>query len=90
LHLADKKLGEIKLVTSGAGAAAIACLNQLVALGLKPANVWVTDIEGVVYEGRSTLMDPWKSVYAQKTDKSAYRLPACSSRKWPSAWPSGR
>src|SRR5262245_30625936 len=69
LHLNGKRLGEIKLVTSGAGAAAIACLNQLVTLGLKRENVWVTDIEGVVYEGRTKLMDPWKSVYAQKTDK---------------------
>ncbi len=69
LHLAGKKIGQIKLVTSGAGAAAIACLNQLVALGLKRENVWVTDIEGVVYEGRVELMDRWKSVYAQKTSK---------------------
>ena len=42
---------------------------MLVTLGLKRENVWVTDIEGVVYEGRAALMDRWKSVYAQKTDK---------------------
>ena len=69
LHLNGKKIGEIKLVTSGAGAAALACLNLLVSLGLKRENVWVTDIEGVVYEGRTALMDRWKGVYAQKTDK---------------------
>ena len=59
----------IKLVASGAGAAALACLNILVSLGLKRENVWVNDLEGVVYEGRPVLMDRWKSVYAQKTDK---------------------
>jgi malate dehydrogenase (oxaloacetate-decarboxylating)(NADP+) len=69
LHLAGKNIGEIKLVASGAGAAAIACLNQLVALGLKRENVWVSDIEGVVYEGRTVLMDRWKAAYAQKTSK---------------------
>jgi len=67
LHLSGKKLDRIKLVTSGAGAAAIACLNQLVALGLKRENVWVTDLEGVVYEGRAKLMDKWKAPYAQNT-----------------------
>jgi malate dehydrogenase (oxaloacetate-decarboxylating)(NADP+) len=69
LHLTGKNIGEIKLVTSGAGAAALACLNILVTLGLKRENIWVTDLEGVVYEGRPVLMDRWKSVYAQKTDK---------------------
>ena len=69
LYLTGKKIGEVKLVASGAGAAALACLNLLVALGLKRENIWVTDIEGVVYEGRPTLMDRWKAVYAQKTDK---------------------
>jgi malate dehydrogenase (oxaloacetate-decarboxylating)(NADP+) len=43
---------EAKIVTSGAGAAALACLNLLVSLGAKRENIWVTDIEGVVYEGR--------------------------------------
>jgi malate dehydrogenase (oxaloacetate-decarboxylating)(NADP+) len=69
LHLTGKKIGKIKLVTSGAGAAALACLNLLVSLGLKRENIWVTDLEGVVYEGRPVLMDRWKSIYAQKTDK---------------------
>ncbi|SDQ80970.1 NADP-dependent malic enzyme [Pseudovibrio sp. Tun.PSC04-5.I4] len=69
MELAGKKLGDIKVVASGAGAAALACLNLLVALGVKRENIWVTDIEGVVYEGRESLMDEWKSVFAQKTDK---------------------
>ncbi len=66
-RLVGKELGEIKLVTSGAGAAALACLDQLLALGVKRENVWVTDIAGVVYEGRPEEMDPWKARYAQKT-----------------------
>ena len=68
LELAGKTLGEVKIVTSGAGAAALACLNLLVALGAKRENIWVTDLEGVVYKGRNALMDRWKEVYAQETD----------------------
>lgn len=68
LELAGKKIGDAKIVTSGAGAAALACLNLLVNLGAKRENIWVCDLEGVVYEGRNTLMDRWKEVYAQKTD----------------------
>ena len=60
---------DVKIVASGAGAAAIACLNLLVSLGAQRKNIWVCDIDGVVHEGRNTLMDRWKSVYAQKTDK---------------------
>lgn len=69
LELAGKDLGKVKIVASGAGAAALACLNLLVTLGAKRDNIWVHDIEGLVYEGRETLMDQWKSVYAQKSDK---------------------
>jgi len=69
LHLTGKSIGEVKIVASGAGAAALACLNLLVALGAKRENIWVCDIEGLVYEGRTVLMDRWKSVYAQKTDQ---------------------
>src|ERR1700739_4366766 len=69
LLLNGKKLSNVKIVCSGAGAAAIACLNLLVSLGAKRENIWVCDIEGVVYEGREKLMDRWKGVYAQKTDK---------------------
>src|SRR5947199_2960809 len=71
LHLTGKNINEVKIVASGAGAAALACLNLVVSLGAKRENIWVTDIEGVVYEGRPTLMDRWKAVYAQKTDKRA-------------------
>ena len=69
LHLGGKDIGAVKVVVSGAGAAALACLNLLVTLGLRRENVWVCDIEGLVYAGRTTLMDRWKAVYAQKTDK---------------------
>ena len=67
LDLTGKKLAKVKIVTSGAGAAALACLNLLVALGAKRENIFVTDIEGVVYKGRNTLMDRWKEVYVQDT-----------------------
>jgi len=67
LKLVGKDIGAVKLVTSGAGAAALACLEMLVLLGVKVENVWVTDIEGVVYEGRKELMDPLKARYAKKT-----------------------
>ena len=69
LLLNGKKLADVKIVASGAGAAAIACLNLLVSLGAQRKNIWVCDIDGVVHEGRNTLMDRWKAVYAQKTDK---------------------
>ncbi len=58
LEIGNRKIEDLKIVTSGAGAAAIACLNLLVTLGAKRENIWVCDIEGVVYEGRETLMDP--------------------------------
>ena len=69
LLLNGKKLPDVKIVCSGAGAAALACLNLLVSMGAQRKNIWVCDIDGVVYEGRATLMDRWKAVYAQKTDK---------------------
>ena len=68
LKVAGKKIEEIKLVSSGAGAAALACLNLLLEVGLKRENVFVTDIAGVVYEGRTELMDPDKALFAQKTE----------------------
>jgi malate dehydrogenase (oxaloacetate-decarboxylating)(NADP+) len=58
---------KIKLVTSGAGAAALACLGLLVKLGIPRENIWVTDLAGVVYEGRTELMDEDKVQFAQKT-----------------------
>lgn len=68
LHLQRKRLKEVKLVTSGAGAAALACLDLLVMLGIPVENIWVTDIKGVVYEGRVEEMDPLKARFAKKTE----------------------
>ncbi|HRD34389.1 MAG TPA: NADP-dependent malic enzyme [Rhodocyclaceae bacterium] len=68
LKMQGKDPKKIKLVTSGAGAAALACLDLLVMLGIPVENIWVTDIEGVVYEGRTTLMDPIKARYAKSTE----------------------
>lgn len=68
LEVIGKKIDEVKFVVSGAGAAALACLELLVELGLPRKNVWVTDIDGVVYKGRTTNMDPDKDLFAQDTD----------------------
>lgn len=68
IELAGKTLENAKIVTSGAGAAALACLNILVSMGAKRDNIWVHDIEGLVYEGRTSQMDRWKSIYAQDSD----------------------
>ncbi len=68
LELGKKKISEVKIVASGAGAASLACLNLLVSLGAKRENIWVSDLEGVVYKGRTALMDPWKEVYAKETN----------------------
>ncbi|MDO9032148.1 MULTISPECIES: NADP-dependent malic enzyme [Hydrogenophaga] len=67
LKVAGKDPKKIKLVTSGAGAAALACLGLLVKLGIPRENIWVTDLAGVVYEGRTELMDEDKIQFAQKT-----------------------
>ena len=61
LRVVGKDLKSVKLVTSGAGAAALACLDLLVDMGLPIENIWVTDIAGVVYDGRNELMDPRKA-----------------------------
>ncbi|MDH5286796.1 MAG: NADP-dependent malic enzyme [Betaproteobacteria bacterium] len=67
LRVVGKSIGEVKMVVSGAGAAALACLDLLVALGVRRESIWVADIEGVVYEGRTALMDEHKARYAQRT-----------------------
>ena len=67
LKVVGKDPKKVKLVTSGAGAAALACLGLLVKLGIPRENIFVTDLAGVVYEGRTELMDEDKIVYAQKT-----------------------
>ncbi len=68
MEVGNRKIEDLKIVASGAGAAALASLNLLVTLGAKKENIWVCDIEGLVYEGRNTLMDPYKEKFAQKTD----------------------
>ena len=68
LRVVGKDIGKVKLVVSGAGAAALACLDLLVSLGLAMENIWVSDIKGVVYAGRKEEMDPNKARYAKKTE----------------------
>jgi malate dehydrogenase (oxaloacetate-decarboxylating)(NADP+) len=68
LKVVGKDPKKVKLVTSGAGAAALACLGLLVKLGIPRENIYVTDLAGVVYEGRTELMDEDKIQFAQKTD----------------------
>jgi malate dehydrogenase (oxaloacetate-decarboxylating)(NADP+) len=63
-----KDIAKIKLVCSGAGAAALACLDLLVSLGLRMENILVTDAKGVVYQGRKDGIDPNKARYARETD----------------------
>lgn len=69
LKIVGKDIREVKLVASGAGAAALACLGLLVQLGLPRENIWVTDLAGVVYKGRTELMDPDKAQFAQETQQ---------------------
>ncbi|TAL80450.1 MAG: NADP-dependent malic enzyme [Beijerinckiaceae bacterium] len=68
LEFAGKSIANAKIVTSGAGAAALSCLNLLVSLGAKRENIFVTDVAGVVYKGRAELMDQWKDPYAKDTN----------------------
>jgi malate dehydrogenase (oxaloacetate-decarboxylating)(NADP+) len=68
LRVVGKEIGDVRLITAGAGAAALACLDLLVALGLKRENIVVTDIAGVVYTGRAEQMDPYKGRYAIETE----------------------
>ncbi len=68
LRVAGKELSEVHLVCSGAGAAALACLNLLVFMGLDKSRVTVCDEHGVLFEGRNNNMDPYKAVYARETD----------------------
>ncbi|CAN5455905.1 NADP-dependent malic enzyme [soil metagenome] len=68
LKIAGKAIDKVKVVTSGAGAAALACVDLLVELGVPLSNIWLTDLAGVVYQGRAELMDPDKARFAQPTD----------------------
>ncbi|MDH2325437.1 NADP-dependent malic enzyme [Cereibacter sp. SYSU M97828] len=68
LHVAGKRWEDIKVVSTGGGAAGIACLNMLLKLGVKRENVWLCDIAGLVYQGRTEEMTPQKAEFAQATD----------------------
>ena len=67
LRVANKKFEDIKIVSTGGGAAGIACLNMLLKLGVKRENVWLVDIHGLVYEGRTEDMTPQKAAFAQNS-----------------------
>ena len=69
LEVTGKKFEDIKIVSTGGGAAGIACLNMLLKLGVKRENVWLCDIHGLIYEGRTEDMNPHKAAFAQKSDK---------------------
>ena len=73
LEFAGKKIENVKIVSSGAGAAALACIDLLVTLGARHENITVTDIKGVVYKGRTELMDPRKAIYARQTEARTLR-----------------
>ena len=94
---------QVKLVCSGAGAAALSCLDLLVSLGLPIENITVSDIKGVVYKGRVEEMDDYKARYAKDTKARTLAeiiagadiflglsAAACSSRRWSRRWPRGR
>jgi malate dehydrogenase (oxaloacetate-decarboxylating)(NADP+) len=68
LRIAGKRFEDIKVVSTGGGAAGIACLNMLLKLGVKRENVWLCDIHGLVHEGREVDMNPQKAAYAQASD----------------------
>ncbi len=68
LHVTGKKFSDIKIVSTGGGAAGIACLNLLLKLGVKRENVWLCDIHGLVYEGRTEDMNPQKAAFGQNSD----------------------
>ena len=68
LRVAGKAFEDIKVVSTGGGAAGIACLNMLMKLGVKRENIWLVDIEGVVFEGRTSDMTPQKEAFAQATE----------------------
>ncbi|MBW6506526.1 MAG: NADP-dependent malic enzyme [Rhodobacteraceae bacterium] len=69
LHVANKRFDSIKIVSTGGGAAGIACLNMLIKLGVKRENIWLCDVHGLVYEGREIDMNPQKAAFAQATSK---------------------
>jgi malate dehydrogenase (oxaloacetate-decarboxylating)(NADP+) len=71
LQIAGKDISKVKICTSGAGAAAIACLNMLIAVGAKRENIWVADREGLVTTRRDNSVDRWRGAFAQDSDKTS-------------------
>ena len=68
LHLTGREMKDIKIVSNGAGAASIACVELMKAMGVPHQNIILTDRQGVIYQGRSESMNQWKSAHAVKTD----------------------
>ncbi len=68
LHVTGKDIAKVKLVSTGAGAAGIACLDMLISLGMRPENIWVADRDGVLHTGRNANLDENKRRYARDTD----------------------
>ena len=103
LEVVGKNIGDVTLATSGAGAAGIACLDMLVALGLKPENILAVDRDGVLYEGRAESGPGQGALRARRPTSarsptsspaptSSWACPpaACSSRRWSRPWPTSR
>ena len=70
MQLVGKDIGKVKIVTSGAGAAAIACMNMLIAVGARRENIWIADSKGLVTKARDNSVDRWRGAFAQDTDKT--------------------
>ncbi len=70
MRLVGKDIAKVKIATSGAGAAAIACMNMLVAVGAKRENIWIADSKGLVTKKRGNAVDRWRGAFAQDTDKT--------------------
>jgi malate dehydrogenase (oxaloacetate-decarboxylating)(NADP+) len=70
MRLVGKDLSKVKIVTSGAGAAAIACMNMLIAVGAQRENIWIADSKGLVTKRRTNAVDRWRGAFAQDTDAS--------------------
>ena len=70
MQLVGKDIAEVKICTSGAGAAAIACMNMLIAVGARRENIWLADSKGLVTKTRHNTVDRWRGAFAQDTDKT--------------------
>jgi malate dehydrogenase (oxaloacetate-decarboxylating)(NADP+) len=70
MQLVGKDIAKVKIVTSGAGAAAIACMNMLISVGATRENIWIADSKGLVTKARDNSVDRWRGAFAQPTDKT--------------------